>query len=169
MMLLEGGLFKVDVGTIVWTSLAFLTVMLLLKKMAWKPILKSLKEREDSIEEALEAAEEAKRQMSELKSSNEELLKEAREERDQLLKDARATKEQIVKDAKDKAQEEADRIITSARETINNEKQAALMELKGQVATLSIEIAEKILSEELSKETKQKQLISDMLSDVELN
>lgn len=168
MMLLEG-LFSVSVGTVVWTTIAFLVVLALLKKMAWQPILKSLKDREESIEEALNAAEQAKIQLSELKSSNEELLKKAREERDELLKEARTTKEQIIKDSKEKAQSEADRILQSARESIENEKQAALVELKGQVATLSIEIAEKVLREELSKETKQKELISGLLSEVELN
>lgn len=157
------------IGLVFWMTLSFLIVFFILAKFAWKPILGMLKEREDTIEEALQEAEKAKAQLEQLKSDNEALLKEARNERDQLLKEARETKDKIIAESKDKASEEAQRIITSAKETINNEKLAALTELKNQVATLSIDIAEKILKEELSSDDKQKALVNNLLNDVNLN
>jgi len=156
-------------GLIFWTTLAFLVAMFLLKKMAWGPILQGLKDREESIDGALKAAEEAKKEVANLTAQNEELLKEARNERDVMLKEARETKENIISEAKGKAQEEAEKIIKSARESIENEKMAAITELKNHVASLSIEIAEKILREELSAEDKQKTLVDNLLKDVKMN
>lgn len=157
------------IGLIVWTSLAFLIAWFILGKFAWKPILKALSDRESSIEDALQMADRAKREMAELKSANEDLLKEARLERDKMLKEARDTKDAIVNEAKEKAQEEGDKIITAARDTIRNEKMAAVTELKNQVGKLSIEIAERILKSELSAEAKQKALVDNLLDDVKLN
>lgn len=162
-------LVKPEFGLIFWMSLTFIIVLILLKKFAWKPILSIIKERETSIENALNAAQQAKEEMKALRSSNEKLLADARLERDQMLKEAREIKESIVNEAKTKASQEGDRMIAAARETINNEKMAAVAELKNQVASLSIEIAEKILRTELSNEEKQKALVKNLLEDIKLN
>ena len=162
-------LIQPEIGLIFWMTVSFLIVMFLLKKFAWKPILKALSEREDNIEEALNTAKKAKEEMIALKSDNERLLNEARAERDKMLKEARDTKDAIIAEAKGKAQAEANKIMASAREAINNEKMAAITELKNQVAKMSIEIAEKILRHELSHDEKQKALVENLLRDISLN
>lgn len=158
-----------SVGLFFWQTLLFLVLLFLLKKYAWKPILNAVNEREKSIEEALNKAEEAKVQMAELVSANEDLLKQARIERDEMLKEARVMKDKLISEAKNKANEDADRIIASARESIQHEKMAAVTELKNQVAILSVEIAEKILKEELSSSAKQEALINSVVDDIHLN
>ena len=158
-----------SVGLFFWQTLLFLVLLFLLRKFAWKPILNAVNEREDSIQEALDSAKEAKREMAELKSSNEDLLNEARAERDAMMKEARGIKDDIVAEAKTTANEEAEKIITNARESIQHEKMAAITELKNQVAVLSIEIAEKILKAELSSADKQKALIDNVVKDINLN
>ena len=156
-------------GLVFWMMLCFLTILFLLKKYAWKPILKMIKEREQSIEDALASAEKAKAEMAALQSDNERIIAEARSERDRLMKEAREMKDAIVAEAKTKAQAEADKIMATARDNIRNEKMAAITELKNQVAQLSIDIAENILKQELSGEDKQKALINSLLQDVKLN
>ncbi len=158
-----------DTGLLIWMTITFLIVLILLRKFAWKPILKMIGEREASIDNALKSAENAKLEMLALKSDNEKILAQARNERDTMMKDARDMKESIIGDAKGIAKAEADKILTSAREAIQNEKMAAITELKNQVALLSVEIAEKILKRELSDENKQKDLIGDLLKDTKLN
>jgi F-type H+-transporting ATPase subunit b len=158
-----------QIGLIFWMVVTFVTVLVILRKFAWKPILKALSDREESISEALNTAKKAKEEMASLKADNERLLNEARSERDKMLKEAREAKDIIVGEAKTKAQAEANKIMTSARETINNEKMAAITELKNQVASMSIDIAEKILRHELSKDEKQKSLVDSLLKDVSLN
>jgi F-type H+-transporting ATPase subunit b len=155
-----------DIGLLFWMLVSFSIVLFLLKKYAWKPILNSLKERETSIADALDMARKTKEEMNALKADNERILAEARNERDIMLKEARDTKESIINDAKVKASSEADRLITMARQAIENEKMAAITELKNQVAVLSVDIAEKILKEELSNPEKQKQLIKAFLGEV---
>ncbi len=162
-------LIEPAVGLIFWTTITFVLLLVLLGKFAWKPILNAIKTREKGIEDALASAESALKDMRELKSNNEKILAEARAERDNLLKEARDTKEVIIAEAKAKAQADADRILSSAREQITNEKNAAVAELKNQVATLSIEIAEKILRSELSSDDKQKALVNNLMKDVNLN
>ena len=162
-------LVKPEFGLIFWMTLSFLIVLFLLKKFAWKPILNSLKERETSIEDALNSAKKARDEVSNMKAENERILQDARNERDLLLKQARETKDMIVNEARGKAQTEADRIIAIARESIINEKLAAITELKNQVAILSIEIAEKVIRQQLSSDEKQKALVNDLLKDVKLN
>jgi F-type H+-transporting ATPase subunit b len=152
-----------------WTSLVFVILLFLLAKFAWKPILKSVKEREVKIESALEASEKARTEMALLKSQNEDLRKEALVERDALLKEAREIKDKMVAEAKVTAKEEGERIIESAREAIKNEKMAAVIEIKNQVATLSIEIAEKIVKEKLSTDEKQKTLVDGLVEEINLN
>ena len=162
-------LIKPGIGLIFWMMVSFLTVMFILKRFAWKPILGALKERETSIEDALKQADKAREEMANLQSANEKLLQEARIERDTTLKEAREMKDHIIADAKTKAKEEADRLVQGARESIKNEKMAAITELKNQVATLSIDIAEKILKNELSDEEKQRNLNSSLIDEVNLN
>jgi len=156
-------------GLVFWMTLAFLIVLFVLKKYAWKPILASLKEREDSIEDALKAADEAKKEMAALQAKNEELLKKAREERDVILADARKIKDKIISESREKAVKEASIIIDNAREQINSEKQAALVEIKNLIAIYSIEIAEKVLKQELSDKKKQQGYVEKMIKETQLN
>lgn len=158
-----------DYGLIFWMSLTFLTVLFILAKFAWKPILKMIKDREKSIEDALQSAENAKAEMNNLKAENEKILQQARNERDQMLKEAREMREKMIAESKSTAKAEGDKLLAQAREAIQNEKMAAVTELKNQVAQLSIDIAEKIIARELSSENKQKELIGDMLKEVKLN
>ena len=156
-------------GLFVWQSLIFLLLIFLLKKFAWKPILDAVNEREEGIKNALLSAEIAKRDMQNLKSDNEKLLADARVERDAMLKDAREIKDEIVAEAKDEAQVQVGKMIEQAKAAINIEKNAAMAELKSQVSNLSIEIAEKILRNELSDKAAQTKLVEKMLDDVKSN
>jgi F-type H+-transporting ATPase subunit b len=158
-----------ELGLIIWSTLVFCILFFLLAKFAWRPILKAVKDREASIENALNAAEQAKKEMQELSANNEVLLNQARAERDEMLKDARAVKDKMISDAKVTANAEAERIIASAKEAIQHEKLAAITDLKNQVATLSIEIAEKLLKQELSTAEKQKSLIDSAVGEINLN
>lgn len=162
-------LVKPSLGLIFWMFISFSIILILLKKFAWSPILGMIKEREESIEHALAAAEKAKEEMKALQSSNERILAEARIERDNMLKDARDIREKMISEAKGIASKESERLLQSARENIQNEKMAAVTELKNQVAVLSIDIAEKILKSELSSDEKQKSLVKNLLQDVNLN
>ena len=137
--------------------------------MAWKPILNAVNEREESIENALAAAEKAKEEVANLKADNERILQEARVERDSILKEAREMKDAIVAEAKEKATAEGEKMIASAQEAIDNQKQAALTELKNQVADLSIEIAERILRQQLQDGDSQKKMVDQLLKEMEKN
>jgi len=158
-----------DPGLIIWTTIIFTLLLIVLKKFAWKPILNSVDERNKSIEEALKAADKAKEEMASLNADNERILQEARVERDTLLKEAREIKNSIINEAKEQANTEAEKILTSTKEQISNEKMKALTELKNQVAELSIEMTEKVLKLELSDAVKQKEFISKSLKESELN
>lgn len=162
-------LLNPGIGLLFWMSLSFFVLIWLLAKFAWKPIMKALKDREESIESALRAADTAKDEMKELIFSNEQLLKEAKTERDKILKAARKVRESIIEDAKLIANEEGNRIIERAKESIQYEKMAAITELKNQIAELSIDIAEKVLREELKKDNKQKELISRLINEITIN
>jgi F-type H+-transporting ATPase subunit b len=162
-------LVQPGLGLIIWMTIAFAILLWILAKFAWKPIMKGLKEREDSIDEALNAANKAKEEMKELEFSNEQLLKEAKEERDVILRDARKVKESIIEEARKKANVEANRIVANAKESIQFEKMAAITEMKNELASLSIEIAEKILKEELSAKDKHKKLIERLINEVSDN
>ena len=152
-----------------WQTIVFLVLILILAKFAWRPILGAVKEREDSINNALSSAEEARKEMQNLKADNEQLRKEARAERDAILKEARELKEKVLASATEEAQTKADMIVAQAKESIEMEKKAAMAEIKSQVANLSIEIAEKVIRKELSSKEKQHQMINEMLGDVTLN
>ena len=161
-------MLQVSYGTMFWMTLAFLVVLFILKKFAWKPILKALKDREDHIEESLQLADKVKKEMKELQTSNEKLLVDARTERDNMIKEARETKNTIVSEAKGIAGEEADKIIAAARLAIQNEKMMALTELKNEVGKLSLEIAEKVIRHELSDSKNQNELVEKLLNEVKL-
>jgi len=158
-----------EIGLIFWTIIVFSLLLIILKKYAWKPILTAVDERNKSIEDALSAADKAKEEILALNTDNERILIEAKKERDLLLKEGREIKESIINEAKDKAKLEADKILITAKEQINNEKMKAIIELKNQVAEMSIDIAEKILKYELTDKNKQKELITEALKSNDLN
>lgn len=162
-------LVQPGIGLIIWMTLSFAVVLWVLAKFAWKPIMKALHERETSIDEALNAANKAKKEMKKLLFSNEQLLKEAKEERDAILRAGRKVRDSIIDESKTKANEEANRIVESAKERIEHEKMAATTNLKNQLAVLSIEIAEKILKKELSDDIKQKEFVNDLIKDINFN
>ncbi len=162
-------LINPGIGLVFWMTVAFLIVLFILGKFAWPAILKGLKEREQSIQEALDAAKEAQEQMKRLKLDNDKMLKEAMEERDAILAEARKMKDKLINEAKDKASREASSIVESAKEKIQQEKVAALRDIKSTVAEYSIEIAEKILREELKDKAKQKKYIEKLLDETRLN
>ena len=158
-----------SIGLVFWTTISFLALFLILRKVAWKPMLGAIHERERSIEDALNKAELAREEMSRLTNQNEALLKEARAERDLLLKEAKELKDAIITEAKNQAQVEGAKLIEKAKIEINNQKVAALDEVKNQVASLSLEIAEKVLRKQFDDKQKQEALVSDLLKDVKLN
>ena len=158
-----------SLGLVVWTSVIFLTVLFILSKYAWKPIVQALNEREQFISESLSAAQKAKAEMAQLKSENENLLQQARIERDKVLKDAQATANNIINQAKDKAGDEAAKQLDSARLIIQSEKNAALTEIRNLVGNLSVEIAEKIVRKELQTESSNQALVQQYLNEAKLN
>lgn len=162
-------LISPGLGVFVWMLVAFAILVFILAKFGWPVVLKTLNEREKSINDALGAAEKAKEEMRHLEAHNEDLLKEAKAERDTMLRNARQTSEKIIEEARDKATEEADRIVAGARESIQYEKLKAMHDLKNEIANLSIEIAEKLIKNELSDKKKANDLISRELEDTHLN
>ncbi len=157
-----------SIGLFFWQTVIFVILIFVLKKYAWKPILDAVNEREEGIKNALLSAEKAKEEMVSLQSDNEATLKKARAERDLLLKEAREIKQQLIDDAKNEAKSEAKKIISQAQDTIISEKNAAISDLKNQVAELSIEIAEKVLKEKLSDDKSQMDLVKELVKDVTL-
>lgn len=158
-----------EIGLLAWNTISFLVLVFLLAKFAWKPIMKAIHERERNIDDALNKAELAKQEMARLTSQNEELLKQAKAERDQILKEAKILKDNMINEAKIAAQAEGAKLIEKARLEIENQKKSALAELKGQVSALSLDIAERVLRNELGDKAKQQDLVSSLLKDVELN
>lgn len=158
-----------SLGLFFWQLILFVGLVLLLKKFAWGPILKSVGEREEGIKDALDEAENARKEMQNLNADNARILKEARIERDTLLKEAREMKESIIAEAKEEAQIQANKVVEQAQATIQSEKQAAIADLKNQVAELSISIAEKVVRGELADKSKQEKLVEDMLKEVTIS
>ena len=158
-----------SLGLFFWQTLLFIVLVVLLWRYAWKPILKAVNDREEGIKNALAAAEDAKKEMQNVTADSEKLLKEARAEREVMLKEAREIKDKIVSDAKDQAQQEGEKLIKQAQATIESEKQAAVTAIKNQVAELSVDIAEKLLKEQLADKKKQLKIVDDMLDDIKLN
>lgn len=156
-------------GLIIWQLIIFVALVFLLSKLAWKPIINSLKEREGSIQNALDTAERARAEMAQLKSDNEKLLKEARIERDNMLKEAREVANKMRDDATADAKKSADKIINEARAAINVEKEAAMRDVRAQVALFSLDIAEKLMKKNLSSDKEQKNLVEGFINDLKLN
>lgn len=158
-----------SIGLFFWQTLLFGLLLFVLWKFAWKPILNAVNDREDGIKDALAAAEDAKKEMQNVTADSENLLKEARAEREAMLKEAREIKEQLIADSKELAKVEGDKMLKQAQAAIESEKKAAVADIKSQVANLSIEIAEKVIKEQLSAKDKQLKLVEDMLGDIKLN
>src|SRR5580693_1737591 len=151
-----------EFGLLIWTLLAFLIVLFILGKFAWPAIIKGLKEREASITDSLATAERVKAEMAQLKSENEALLAKAREERAQMLREARDTKDKIINEAKEQAKAEAGKIIVDARVAIEQQKMAAITEVKNQIGNLVVEVSEKILRRELENKPEQEKYIKKL-------
>ncbi|MBX2931471.1 MAG: F0F1 ATP synthase subunit B [Chitinophagaceae bacterium] len=158
-----------DIGLLFWNIVAFIVLFFILKSMAWKPILKAIKAREEGIDEALSKAEKVKTEMAQMASENEALLQKAREERAVLIKDAKEQSDKMIADAKDKAKTEYDRIVADAQIAINQQKNAALVDVKNQVGALVIEISEQILKRELSNKAEQENYIKQLAEEIKLN
>jgi len=158
-----------SLGLFFWQAIILIVIIFILGKFAWKPIVNALEAREEGIANALAAAENAKRDLANLKSDNEKLLAEARAERDAMLNDARIMKDQMVAEAKSEAQEQGAKMIAQAQATIEAEKNAAMAEIKNQVSSLSLDIAEKLLKDQLSNKEAQEKLVAKMLEEVKLN
>ncbi len=158
-----------EFGLFFWQIIIFVGLIFLLKKFAWKPILDAVNEREEGIKNALLSAENAKKEMQNLKSDNEKLLADARAERETMLKEAREIKDKMIADAKQEAQNQGEKLIEQAKAAINAEKNAAMADLKNQVSNLSLQIAEKILRSELSNKESQTKLVEQLLGDAKLN
>lgn len=157
------------IGLIFWTTLFFLILLFILGKFAWPAILTAIRARNESIRQALDAAERAKKDMAKLQADNEKVLAEAKAERDAMMKEAKKLKDQLIADAKEKAAEEAKKLVANARESIQNEKMAAINDLKSQVANLSLDIAEKILKTKLENSKAQQELVNKLIKEADLN
>jgi F-type H+-transporting ATPase subunit b len=161
-------LVKVDIGLIFWMTVSFLAVLFILRKFAWKPILGALSEREATIEDALNEAMKAREEIAAMSARNADLMREAREEREVLLKEARDIRDKEIADAKARARVEADAMLARARTDIQNEKNAAITEMKNQVAELSILVAERLLKEKLTDGAVQQGLVDKVMAEAEL-
>lgn len=158
-----------EIGLVFWTALSFLILFFLLARFAWKPIMGAIGERERSIEDALFKAEAAKDEMARLTNENEQLLKQARAERDLILKEAKQVKDQIISEAKNAAHIEGNKLIEKAKIEINSQKAIAMADVKNQISTLSLDIAEKVLRKQFEDKQKQDVLVADLLKEVKLN
>ena len=158
-----------SLGLFFWQLVLFIGLVLLLKKFAWKPILDAVNDREEGIKNALDEAENARKEMQNLQADNERILNEARAERDEMLKEARQFKESIITEAKEEATNQANKVIEQAQATIQSEKNAAIADIKNQVAEISVGIAEKVMRAELTDKDKQVKLVEDMLKEVTIS
>ena len=162
-------LLNTALGTVFWSTISFLVVLVLMRRLAWAPILQGLKDREEEIDGALNKAKEARAEIENLQADNERLLQEARAERDGMLRDARDMADKLVADAKQQAKDEGERMIEQAKQAIDGERAAAVAELKAEVAKLSLDIAEKLVRQELKDDAAQQELIGRMITDSKLN
>ncbi len=158
-----------DFGLFFWTLIAFLAVLFILRKFAWKPIVKTLQERESGIAESIAAAEKVKEEMKQMQAQNETLLIQAREERMQMLKEAKETKDRIINEAKDQAKVEANKIMEDTRLQIERQKNAAMTEVKNEIGNLAVEVAEKILRKQLSGQEAQQGYVQMLADEIKLN
>ena len=168
-MLLQSSLANPAIGTVFWTTLIFLMLLLLLWKFAWGPIMKAVKAREDMIHNSLDSAEKAREEMKVLQADNEKILRKAREERDKILRDARVAYDRMMAEAKEKSQSESDALVRRARELIERDKVAAISEVKREVARLAIEVASKVVGETLKSDSEQQKLIERYINEIEAN
>jgi F-type H+-transporting ATPase subunit b len=169
MVLLLNSLVSPAIGLVFWTTIIFVLFFLILKKFAWKPILNAVKARDEMIKGSLASAEKARKEMAKLQSDNEAILKKAREEREGILKEARDIRDKLIAEAKGKASEEADKLVEKARAGIEREKAIALADIREQVANLSVDIASKLIGEQLKKTGEQEKLIDNYLKEVNFN
>lgn len=169
MILLANSLTTPAVGTLFWSVVIFILFFLILTKFAWKPILSAVKARDEVIKGSLESAARAREEMLKLQSDNEAILRKAREERETILKEAREIRDKLISEAKGKASEEAEKLIEKARHGIENEKLKALAEINIQVATLSVDIASKLIGEKLKVTAEQEKLINNYLKEIDFN
>lgn len=163
------GIIEPGIGLLFWMTLTFVILLFLLAKFAWKPIVNAVNDRETSIVDALNQAKLAKKEMEVLKADNERIIREAKIERDAILKEAREIKDRIVGEAKDAAKTEGDKLIEAAKQTINAEKNAAMSDIKSQIGTLSVNIAESILKQKLDNSEAQNELVQNYLNKSNLN
>ena len=164
-----GALLTPAFGTVFWASIAFLVVLMLLRRFAWGPILQALSDREETIAGALDEAKRVRQEMADLADSNESQLKEARAERDRMLREAREMVDKMISDAKGKAREEADKEVAAAKDAIALERKSAIAELKAEVGILSLEIAERLLREKLQSSDEQQALVNRLIDESPLN
>lgn len=157
------------VGQLFWGGLVFLLLLFLLKKFAWKPMLTAVNDREQSIKDSIELAEKTKAEMAAMQTQNQDLLKEARIERDKMIKDATETSKRMIEESREEGKVQQQKLVADAQKIINTEKASAIAELKTQVASLSLEIAEKIIRGELASDDKQKALAEQIANDISLN
>jgi F-type H+-transporting ATPase subunit b len=169
MVLLSSSLTSPAIGLVFWTTIIFLLFFLILRKFAWKPILNAVKARDEMIKGSLASAEKARKEMAKLQSDNEAILKKAREERETILREARDVRDKLIAEAKGKAAEEAEKVVEKARAGIEREKAAALADIREQVASLSIEIASRIVTEKLKQSGEQEKLIDNYLKEINFN
>ncbi|MEI8224569.1 MAG: F0F1 ATP synthase subunit B [Bacteroidota bacterium] len=169
MILLSNSLTSPAIGTLVWSALIFVLFFLILTKFAWKPILNAVKARDELIKGSLESAQKAREEMLKLQSDNEAILRKAREEREGILKEAREVRDKLISEAKGRAAEEAEKLVKKARAAIESEKSKALSEIHEQVATLSVEIASKLLGKKLKQTGEQEKLIDNYLKEINFN
>ncbi|MEY2828918.1 MAG: synthase subunit [Bacteroidota bacterium] len=162
-------LLKPELGLIFWTSILFILLLFILKKFAWAPILDMLKEREEGIATALQSAEKAKAEMAQLTADNQRILNEAKEEKSKILKEARDTYDKIVGEASEKAKAEAARLLAEAKRDIDNQKNAAMIEIKNQIGNLATEVAEKMIRKELKKDGEQMSYMNQLVNEIKLN
>ena len=167
MILASNSLITPAIGTLFWTVVIFTLFFLILKRFAWKPVLNIVKQRDEMIKGSLASAEKARKEMLKLQSDNEAILKKAREERETILKEARDVRDKLIAEAKGKASEEAEKLIDKARTGIEREKAIALADIREQVASLSVDIASKLLGEKLKQTGEQQKLIDNYLRDID--
>ena len=158
-----------DIGLLFWQVVIFLITFLILRAFAWKPITRSLSEREGNIQSALDLAEKTRQEMTALKADNEKLLVQARAEREAILRGAKETADKMVAESRERAEVEGRRVLEQAREAMQNERQALVAQMKKEVVALSLDIAEKVLRKELSDKTSQEKLVNDLVSNSRLN
>lgn len=162
-------MLDVGLGLFAWNFIAFLVLLFILAKFAWKPILKSLNEREEKIADSIATADKVKAEMAQMQSENEALMAQAREERAAMLKEAKETRDKMISEAKEQAKLEANKIVAEAQQAINNQKMAAITDVKNQVGALVVEVAEKVLRRELANKADQENYIKELSNSVKLN